>query len=278
MERLLRRLNHTWQKVHRDRHLAALYFQLSDPEYRLCDFYSAACVWDKKYVETYGTVEFTDRDVANILSWSPAKVCRTRKNLIERRIIRLNESGAYVVIPPPTLPKSLETLKEKVAWMQGLVSPTQHDVALPKQVVAPVQQTQGYSADSSIVPYKNKNSFFYPKTALNKQKVRKENEYQRMYQNDPDRKTPVDTRGVIMKRDLPTDGKAQYLAELLNDTESLKYYEALVKEHDPELLIKQAHRVQEMDLQGKLHTHNRKAYFQGILRNKGMKTKFNKAT
>ena len=182
MERLLRRLNHTWQKLSRDRHLVALYFQLDDAEYRLCDFYHAACIWDKKYEETYGTVDFPDRDVAEILSWSPSKVCRTRNKLISKGVINLRKSGIYSVIPSSKLPDNLNTLVEKTAWVQNLVSSMQQNVAPPKQSVAPVQQTQGYSNDFSIVSYKDKHSLTYPKRVLIKQEVRTEEEYQQIYQ------------------------------------------------------------------------------------------------
>ena len=198
MEKLLRRLNHTWQKVRRDRHLAALYFQLDDPEYRLYDLYFAAYGWDKTYKETYGTVEFPDREIGNILSWSPAKVCRTRNRLLKKGIIsvRNENENIYKILPPPSLPDNLTALEEKIAWMQKLISPLQQAGASPKQDVAPVQQTQGYSGDSSIVSYKDQYSLVYPKKLLIKQEVRTEEEYQQMYQENPNFPIPEDMRWI----------------------------------------------------------------------------------
>jgi len=196
MERLLRRLNHTWQKLSRDRHLVALYFQLNDAECRLYDFYFAACIWDKTYKETYGTVEFPDREVAILLSWSPSKVCRTRNSLITKGVISLRNGNIYSVIPSPELPDNLNTLGAKTAWVQNLVSSMQQNVSPLKQDVAPVQQTQGYSDDSSIVSYKDKHSLTYPKRVLIKQETRTEEKYQRMYQDDLDGLTPEDMRWI----------------------------------------------------------------------------------
>jgi len=69
--------------------------------------------------------------------------------------------------------------------------------------------------------------------------------------------------------------KATLLAELLNDKDSIKYYEILIRENSFQELIELARYVKEMDGEGKIRT-SRAIYFIGILRKKGFKTKFKK--
>ena len=85
-----------------------------------------------------------------------------------------------------------------------------------------------------------------------------------------------DIAEAMRKHNLPKEGAAMYIAELLNDTKSIKLYEILVSENKPEFLMERAHYVKEMDLQGKIWTHNRPAYYLGLLRRLGVKVKFKK--
>ena len=85
-----------------------------------------------------------------------------------------------------------------------------------------------------------------------------------------------DIAEAMRKHNLPKEGAAMYIAELLNDSKSIKLYEILVSENKPEFLMERAHYVKEMDLQGKIWTHNRPAYYLGLLRRLGVKVKFKK--
>jgi len=85
-----------------------------------------------------------------------------------------------------------------------------------------------------------------------------------------------DIAEAMRKHNLPKEGAAMYIAELLNDTKSIKLYKILVSENKPEFLMERAHYVKEMDLQGKIWTHNRPAYYLGLLRRLGVKVKFKK--
>ncbi|MCH7733048.1 MAG: hypothetical protein IIB44_11180, partial [Candidatus Marinimicrobia bacterium] len=97
--KLLRRLNKSWQKVQRDRHIRAQDLSLTDPEYRLWDLLLATYDWDKTHTETYGCVETTDRELAEILRWSASKVCRTRNTLTKKGLVNLTQSGLYNLLP-----------------------------------------------------------------------------------------------------------------------------------------------------------------------------------
>ena len=78
---------------------------------------------------------------------------------------------------------------------------------------------------------------------------------------------------LIEEENLQPEGIAIRLAELLNDNHSLKYYILLVKEHNPGALFDAAYIAKEKFELGELRT-SIPIYFIGILRKKGLKTKF----
>lgn len=139
--RFLRRLNSTYQRVYRSRHVKALELNQTDAEYRLHDLLLALYDWDKKHVDTYGTVETTDRDIAPLLKWSPSKVCRTRRELIKQGVIKEIRPHVYLVT--------------QVAQMQQQESKMQDEVSLMQQEVAEMKQNQGYRSGKTIVSYKD---------------------------------------------------------------------------------------------------------------------------
>ena len=68
---------------------------------------------------------------------------------------------------------------------------------------------------------------------------------------------------------------ANEIAELLDDVKSIRYYEILINENDPDELLETARYVAGVDKEGGIRT-NKAIYFQGVLRRTGYKTKFKK--
>lgn len=166
---LIRRLNRTYQKVYRDRHLLAQGLSLTDPEYRLWDLFKALEDWDKNHSETYQKVLATDRELVKVLPssyWSPSKVCRVRKSLITKGFIDQTGTSEYKVIE---------------------MSLVQQRISQVKQKIAPVQQKQTYNGNSSLVSYKDKYSL-----------VRSNKEYEELWEENgrPESFTPEDMKWV----------------------------------------------------------------------------------
>ncbi len=140
-----RRLNTTYQKVKRNRHVIAKEMEFTDQEFRLFDLCLALYDWDKKHTETYMTVEATDYDISNILHWSPSKVCRTRNSLIKKGVLSKIGDGWYRV------------LVSDIAEVQSANSGMQFNDARVQQNNASMQQDSGKSSGNTIVSYKDKN-------------------------------------------------------------------------------------------------------------------------
>jgi len=143
---LLRKLNKTYQKVFRDRHIRARKLSLTDSEYRLWDLCVAVYDWDKKHTQTFGTLETTDRELASILGWSASKACRKRNSLIRKGLIEKTEIGTYKVVP----------VGAETALLHQGVAQTQQEIAPTQEKGADLQQKQTQTADSSLVSYKDK--------------------------------------------------------------------------------------------------------------------------
>ena len=144
-----RRLNNTYQRVYRNRHLIAKDLKLNDREYRLWDLYIAIYDWDKKHTETFQTIQATDLMLAEVLSWSPSKVCRVRNLLLKKGTIKPIGRSSYTVVLLPQKENDIAGLQNSVAEMQDEIAPVQ-------EKVAEVQQIQGYSTPNTIVSYKDK--------------------------------------------------------------------------------------------------------------------------
>lgn len=148
---ILRRLNNTYQRVYRNRHLVAKQLILKDSEYRLWDLYLAIYDWDKKHKETYQTVETTDSILADILDWSSSKVCRVRNGLIEKGAIKEKARSFYEVV---LLPSS----KNDVAKLQDDNANLHNEIAKTQENIAEMQSNQDKTDQSTIVSYKGKYS------------------------------------------------------------------------------------------------------------------------
>lgn len=146
---ILRRLNNTYQKVYRNRHLIAKGLVLDDPEYRLWDLYIALYDWDKSHSETFQTVEATDLVLKEILDWSISKVCRVRNRLLKKGAIKPVGRSIYTVSLLPQKENDIASLKNNVAQMQNEIAPMQ-------EKIAEKQQFQGYLDSNTIVSYKGK--------------------------------------------------------------------------------------------------------------------------
>jgi hypothetical protein len=145
----IKRLNNTYQKLYRNRHLIAKDLMIGDAEYRLWDLYIALYDWDKTHAETFETVNATDSALAEILNWSKSKVCRTRKKLLKKGVIRFIERSLYKIISLPREETISVSLQSKSAELQD-------EVAQINQKGAVLQPNQGYSTQNTIVSYKDK--------------------------------------------------------------------------------------------------------------------------
>lgn len=85
-----------------------------------------------------------------------------------------------------------------------------------------------------------------------------------------------DIAEVLQKHNMPKEGVARYVAELLDDLKSLRYYEILVKENRPEFLMEWAHYVKDRARQGKVRTKPA-VYFRAVIERQGAKVKFKKS-
>lgn len=146
---ILRRLNNTYQKVYRNRHLVAKQLNLKDSEYRLWDLCLAIYDWDKKHEETYQTVETTDKILADILGWSSSKVCRVRNGLIEKGTIKEKARSLYEVVLLPSSKNNTAKLQDENANLQDQIAETQENIA-------ELQSNQDKTDETTIVSYKGK--------------------------------------------------------------------------------------------------------------------------
>ena len=157
--KILRRLNNTYQKVHRNRHLVAKNLNLSNIEYRLWDLCLAIYDWDQKH-EGFSTFKFTDRELANIFS-SASTINRVKASLINKGILSLIDRSTYKI---NLLPGSIFY----ESCLNKNVSPTEQDVPLIGQDVPSVKQKLGYSDEIPIFSYKDN---------IIKQGIRSDGEY-----------------------------------------------------------------------------------------------------
>lgn len=148
---ILRRLNNTYQKVYRNRHLVAKQLNLKDSEYRLWDLCLAVYDWDKKHEETYQTVETTDSILADILNWSSSKVCRVRNRLIVKGAIKEKARSFYEVVLLPSSNNDIAKLHDDNANLHNEIAETQENIA-------ELQSNQDETDKTTIVSYKGKYS------------------------------------------------------------------------------------------------------------------------
>ncbi len=80
---------------------------------------------------------------------------------------------------------------------------------------------------------------------------------------------------LLKEENIKPEGVAQMLAEGLSDLNSLGYYLLLVKNNNPEILLKALYLTKETDSLGKIKT-KKAIYFLGILKNWKVQTKFRK--
>lgn len=125
---------------------------LNDAEFRLWELYLALYDWDKKHTETYLTVEATDRQISEVLMWSAPKVCRTRNQLLAKRLISQIKTSVVKVLLIPHKDIEFASLQEKVAEMK-------YHNSQVKQKIAPVKRLSGSFNQNSLVSYKDKYRF-----------------------------------------------------------------------------------------------------------------------
>lgn len=150
----VKRLNDTYQRLYRNRHLIAKKCGMDDSEYRLWDLYLAIYDWDKTHAATFETFTATDANIAEILGWSTSKVCRARHELLGKKVIEIVERSVYRVKLLPVKENEIANLQGKNAELQGKIAHMQQDFS-------PVQQNQGSELVNSIVSSKGKYKDYY---------------------------------------------------------------------------------------------------------------------
>lgn len=138
---LRRKINHTWQKLSRDRHLLAKEYSMNDHEYRLWDLLVASFDWDTRHTESYGTVATTDKELASFLGWSASTVCRHRNSLQKKKIIDQINTGEYRLLLNSS--------------MQGRIASPQVQIATMQDHLAPVQSVAGEQGVTPLVSFKD---------------------------------------------------------------------------------------------------------------------------
>jgi len=225
---LQRRLNNTYQKLYRHRHIIAKKLKLSDPEYRLWDLYLALYDWDTKHTETFQTVEAPDRDIAKLLDWSASKVCRNRNKLISKGIIKSKTRTVHEVILIPSKETDVSSLQHQNA-------PVKQTFAGVQQKSAEKQQSTGKTDQNTIVSYKDK-YIGESKRVVIKQEVRSDKEYQRIYQGgDFQNLTPDDMKWIdenLSEIKVIEDNKMENdIVDIYFDGDWGKYKQSLITKH-----------------------------------------------
>lgn len=139
---LKRKLNKSFQKLFRNRHIKAKELDLSDQEYRLWDLLLALYDWDQTHTETFGTVEATQLQLAELLNCSDPKVCRLIRSLIKKGLIKKIEESVY-----------------QVTDLQNSSSFLQEESSVSQDLVADLKEKQGYDSNSPLVSFKDNTSF-----------------------------------------------------------------------------------------------------------------------
>lgn len=80
---------------------------------------------------------------------------------------------------------------------------------------------------------------------------------------------------LLEEHNIKPEGVAIQLSEMLEDKDSVSYFELLIKEHGPAKLLEAAHITKDAATSGKIKT-KKSIYFIGILKRWGLKTKFRK--
>mgnify|MGYP001593160911 CR=1 FL=1 len=80
---------------------------------------------------------------------------------------------------------------------------------------------------------------------------------------------------IIEENDIKPEGIAKFLSEELSDEKSYGYFLILAKENKGSVLLQVLHDTKDADSRGVIR-RNKAVYFMGILRKKGIKTKFKK--
>jgi len=82
--RLLKKLR-GFQKADKGRFLLLAFGELTHEELMLYEFCVAIADWDRDHVETFGTFEATNQEIAQVLRWkADSTVSRYRKSLIDK--------------------------------------------------------------------------------------------------------------------------------------------------------------------------------------------------
>ena len=136
------------QILYRNRHLCARALKLDDAEYRLLDLYGSLIVWDKdNYPEQYGSVQASDKQIGDILDWDTSKVCRAKKRLIKKKLVRMDGIADYKILL--IFDKEID-----VENLQNTIAQKQNNVAEVKSNNANLQTIPGKKTDSVICSYK----------------------------------------------------------------------------------------------------------------------------
>ncbi len=175
--KLHRRLNGSYQKVRRDRHLLYREHKMTDPECRLWELLVSLCDWDPKHFDTVGTVEATQKELAGFLGreWSTSKVSRTKDLLINKGVLTEIEQGIFRIVPSPLVREPL--------------APTQYEIASTHSSLASVQVAPDKDRRFSIVSYKGEYKPYQRKEADHARFTEDDAEWIKLNETSPAMKT-----------------------------------------------------------------------------------------
>lgn len=166
MKRLLKKLR-GYQKAPRDRFELLINKVLNQEEFILYEFGIAITDWDIEHVETYGTFEATNKEIAMALGWkSDSTVSRHKKSLIKKGLFYIENSG---LISPKDFDK-WQLRKFLPAKIHESPAHAQTQPANIQDSSSKMQENRGQEEVYSL-------SFFKGNSSL----LRKEEEYQKIY-------------------------------------------------------------------------------------------------
>jgi len=117
--RLFKKLN-GYQKADRGRFMLLALGELSHEEFLLYEIFEAITDWDNRHVDTYGTFEATNKDLAMVLGWrADSTVSRHKKSLINKGYVeRIGDRFKTKDFEKWELRKRPANMKNKSADMQ----------------------------------------------------------------------------------------------------------------------------------------------------------------
>lgn len=146
--RLLKKLN-GFQKAPKDRFLLLAKGVLTQEELILYELGLATIDWDYRHIDTFGTFQATNQELAEILGWKNGAT-------VSRHKARLIEKGFFILADDKRIePKDFEMWElKKPAKMQDYIAEKQTDSAYKHEQSAKMHELSSQNTNYPLVSYK----------------------------------------------------------------------------------------------------------------------------